>query len=336
MISRRLFGAHNGREVYLYTLSSDKLAVEVCDFGAALRALRVKTDNGETDVCLGFNSVADYLASDSYCGATVGRVANRIGGGRFELNGVEYSLDKNDGGNCNHGGFDGFDRRLFRAEVRGDVLALYLSSPDGDRGFPGRLDLRVDFSVDGNKLKITYTASAIGADTYFAPTCHAYFNLDGEGSGSALGNVLKIAAEEFLPLTRAHLPTGERRCVSGTAFDFRTDKPLGRDIGQSDSQLLEADGYDHNFIISAHPCASAFSPRTGIRMELDTDLPGLQLYTANYLCAGGGKSGAYNARDAFCLEPQYFPDAVNVPAFPSPLIKAGTTRSNFILYTFFE
>ena len=333
MITRRVFDNYAGRDVYVYTLESDEIAVEVCDFGAAVRALRVKTLSPAVDVCLGFDSVRAYLDSDTYCGATVGRIANRVAGAKFTLNGKVYTLDRNDGNNCNHSGYNGYDRRFYDAKVSGDTLSLALESPDGDRGFPGRLRLRVDFTVRGGALEIKYVATA-DADTYFAPTCHAYFNLAGEGSGDATDTVLRINADAYTPLTAEHIPTGEIRGVAGTPFDFREPKPLARDIAAEDKQLLDAGGYDHNFVLAGRPCAVVRSPRTGITMTLDTDLPGLQLYTANFLKGCKGKTAQYNARDAFCLEPQYFANAVNTPTFPSPLIKAGETRVNFIRFIF--
>lgn len=332
MISRRLFDRYGGRDAFVYTLESDSLAVEVCDFGAAIRALRIKAA-GDLDVCLGFNSLADYLGSKTYCGATVGRVANRIAGGRFTLGGRTYELDRNDGDNCNHSGFDGYDRRFFTARTDGDALTLTLDSPDGDQGFPGALSLAVRFAVRGNGLTISYTATS-DRDTYFAPTCHAYFNLGGEGSGDATDTLVRIAADAFTPLNAAHIPTGEVRAVAGTPFDFRTAKPLVRDLASGDAQLTAASGYDHNFVLAGHPSATAFSPQTGVRLTLDTDLPGLQLYTANFLGGCPGKTTRYNARDAFCLEPQYFPNAVNTPSFPSPHLKAYETRTNYIKYKF--
>lgn len=333
MITRRLFDSYRGRDVYVFTIENDFLAVEVCDFGGAIRALRLKKHNG-LDVCLGFGSVGEYLASDSYCGATVGRVANRVAGAEFALNGHRYALDANDGANCNHSGAGGFDRKFFDGEANGDRLTLSLVSPDGDGGFPGRLELRVVFELDGCALTVKYEATS-DADTFFAPTCHAYFNLAGEGSGNVGDTLLSIAADRFTPLRSDHIPTGELRSVDGTPFDFRKEKALGRDIDAENEQLSGAGGYDHNFIINAHPCAIARSPRSGVGLELDTDLPGLQLYSANFLNGCRGKSGIYNARDAFCLEPQFFPNAVNTPAFPSPLLRAGLSRTNFITYKFF-
>ena len=333
MISRRLFDRYDGRDVYVYTLASEDVAVEVCDFGAAVRALRVKRRESAVDVCLGFDSVRDYLASGTYCGATVGRVANRIAGAAFTLRGKTYTLDRNDGDNCNHSGYNGYDRRFYVASVRGETLSLALDSADGDQGFPGSLAMRADFTVRGKELRIEYAATA-AADTFFAPTCHAYLNLGGEGSGDATDTVLQIAADAYTPLTDAHIPTGEIRAVTGTPFDFRAPKSLARDIAANDAQLLAARGYDHNFVLCGHPCAVARSPQTGITLTLDTDLPGLQLYTANFLNGCRGKTACYAARDAFCLEPQYFANAVNIPSFPSPLIKAGETRRNFITYKF--
>lgn len=325
------FGSFRGRDVHLYTLTGDGLTVGVTDFGAAVQFIRLATRAGEKDVTLGYNDIEARIASGTYCGATIGRVANRIRGG-FGLGGVRYELAGNEGANCNHGGLSGFDKRFFDAEDSGSALSLTLLSPDGDGGFPGNMRLRVTYTVTGRTLSVRYDAES-DADTLFSPTCHIYFNLGGEDCGSAMDTRLRINAAHYTPVGPDRIPTGELRAVDGTPFDFRTIKRIGRDIGADDDQLLLCGGYDHNYVLCSSHAATAECERTGATLDLYTDLPGLQLYTANGL-GGVGKTREYRPRDAFCLEPQFFPNAINTPGFAPPLLKKGEKTSYYIKYVF--
>ncbi len=323
---------YRGRDVGLYILRGDGFAVGVTDFGASVRFIRICTPRGEKDVTLGYNRTTALVASGAYCGATIGRVANRIGGAAFCLGGVRYALDCNEGKCCNHGGFSGFDKHFFAAaEERGGVT-MSLVSPDGEGGFPGTLRLQVKFRVEGKVLTVVYEAES-DADTLFSPTCHIYFNLGGEESGSALDTALRINASHYAPIDGAHLPTGELRRAAGTPFDFRSFKRIGRDIGADDGQIRLCGGYDHNFALCGEHAATAFCDATGIKLDLYTDLPGLQLYTANGL-SGQGKTRRYAPHDAFCLEPQYFPNAVNTAGFRPPILRSGRKATHYIRYEF--
>lgn len=332
MIEKIFFDSYEGQNCYIYVLHGDGIEVGITDFGAAIQFLRVQTKKGVKDICLNYPTVAERVESGTYCGATIGRVANRIKEAKFNLNGREYSVSANDGKNCNHGGEDGFDKRLFEAEVKGDILLLKLFSADGDQGFPGNLNLTVEYKLDGKNFGIRYTAES-DADTVWAPTSHLCFNLNGEGSGSALDTVLKINADEITPSDINHIPVGDKKFVVGTPFDFTKPRPIGLTVNQPDEQLTMAKGYDHNYILKGSYAATAFNAASGIKMDLYTDLPGLQLYSGNYL-KGKGKSGEYRPRDGICLEPQYFPDAVNIEMFLSPMLKANRVKAHYIRYEF--
>lgn len=332
MIEKTLFDQFNGQDVFLYRLCNPDVEVGITDFGAAIQSLSLHTQRGWIDVCLGYPTIRQRLDSGTYCGATIGRVANRIGGAAFRLNGKRYRLSANEGKNCNHGGEEGFDKRFFQAEMRGDILRLSLLSEDGDQGFPGRFLFSVEFSLQGKSLQIVYCGES-DCDTLWSPTCHAYFNLNGEGRGNILGHVLTIRSDKVTPVDGELLPAGTIDDVADTPFDFRLPKAIGAGLSAADKQLILANGYDHNYLLSGEHAASVFSGQSGIRMDLYTDLPGLQFYSGNGL-NGRGKSGAYGPRDGFCLEPQYIPDAVNHTRFPSPVLEANRARKYYIRYEF--
>lgn len=326
---KRLYGIYNGREVYAHALTGGDLTAEVLDLGGIVHALRYRG----VDVCLGFRTVEDYLASGSYAGAAVGRVANRIAGGRFTLDGRTCDIVRNDGENTNHGGAEGFDRRVFDAEERADgTLALTMVSPDGDQGFPGRLTFTAEYSVRGDELTVRYSAVS-DRDTLWAPTCHLYFALSGESAPTLDDTMLRINAQTYAPI-RGHLPTGEVRSVEGTPFDFREYRCIATAIAEGGDALAATGGYDHNFFPSGTPSASAYCKSTGIKLEISSDLPGLQLYTSGGLARVRGKTATYGPRTAFCLEPQFVPNAVNLSGFDVPVLKAGKKRVHTIVYRF--
>ena len=247
------------RKPQLFRLESEGISAEISDFGAAVTRLRVG-EGTLRDVALGFDDVNEYIESGSYCGATIGRVANRIGGARFSLGGREYKLPANDGDNCNHGGTEGFDRKFFTADCRGDIIELTYKSADGEMGFPGNLTLTVRYKISPRRLDITYTA-VCDKDTLWAPTCHLYFNLDGAEKGNCLGNMLKINAQNYTPLKKGMIPSGEILPVAGTPFDFTSFHALGERIGEKCAQLELAGGYDHNFCLSGEHAAPTTTDR---------------------------------------------------------------------------
>lgn len=329
MIEKILFDTYKDRNVWLYKLSNDKLKVGITDFGGAIQYIKVNTPDGEKDVCLGFASVAEYLASGTYCGATIGRVANRIGGAEFTLNGKNFKLSVNDGNNTLHGGANGFDKLFFDVELRGDVLVFSLDSPDNDMGFPGNLNFKTEFELIGETLQIKYIAKS-DKDTLWIPTCHAYFNL---GDENIYNTSLRIYADKYTPIDGGLIPTGDICSVKGTPFDFSDFKPIGRDIKEDCEQLKLAGGYDHNFVLKDRHAATARSEKRGITMDVYTDMPGLQFYSGNMI-KGNGSKGKLSPRDGFCLEPQFFPNSVNIKSFDSPVLKAGETKVHYIHYVF--
>ncbi len=336
-VSVRPFGlTRAGEEVMAYTITNSCGAGAVLlDYGATVQSLLVPDRDGRlTDVVLGYDSVAGYEAGAAFIGATIGRVGNRIGGARFSLNGREYALAKNDGENTLHGGSRGFDRYVWQAEIV-DALSVRFSrlSPDGEENFPGNLQVSVRFTLDeACALHIVYDAVS-DADTLVNLTNHSYFDLS--GCGRAMEQTLRLNAERFLELGPGTLPDGTILPVAGTPFDFRISKPVGRDIDADDAQLRAGGGYDHNFCLSGGHAATLESAVTGIRMDTYTDLPGVQLYSGNFLGDQPGKGGRKtHNRGAVCLETQLYPNAMNCWGFPSPVLRAGQRLHSETCYAF--
>ena len=298
-------------------------SVTVLDYGAAIQSLIVPDQTGRgVDVVLGYDGAAAYEANDGYLGATIGRVGNRIGGASFSLNGVTHTLAKTDGENHLHGGVRGFDKRMWRMSAEGETLVCERLSPDGEEGYPGNLNVRVTFTfAEDRVLRIQYDADT-DRDTPVNLTNHSYFNLN--GGGSVLGHRLQISAERFCENDASCLPTGHLPYVEGTPFDFRMGKEIGADIEAADDQLRRFGGYDHNYVLSGKTAAKLFSPESGIELTVGTDLPGMQLYTANSLTERVGKGGqTMGPHGAVCLETQLFPNAMNCWGFPSPVLRKG-------------
>ncbi len=340
-LKQELFGrTAAGAPVRRYTLTNGRVAVAVLDRGVTLQSVTVPGREGPVDVLLGYDDVRSYEENDGYLGAFVGRVANRIAGGRFCLAGAEYALACNNGPNHLHGGLDGFDRRLFTLTEEGpEHLAFVLESEAGDQGYPGAVHVEVRLQLLEDGFSLAWKAEA-DEPTLFGPSCHAYWNLAGQGSGGVLDQQLKLFAAAYTPVDATLIPTGEVRGVAGTPFDFTAAKPLGREIAAPDPQLGFGGGYDHNFVLQGetgvpHPCAEAYSPATGVCMRMDTTLPGVQLYTGNCLEEVQGKGGAaYGRHSGFCLEPQYFPDAVHRPEFEQNLLLPAKPQRHVTTWRF--
>lgn len=332
MIEKLFFDNYDGQDCYLYVLHGEGIEVGITDFGAAVQYIRLRTKKGVKDVALGYPNVEERIKSGTYCGATIGRVANRIKGAQFVLNGVKYKVLPNEGENCNHGGKEGFDRKLFKAETEGDILKLSYDSNDGEQGFPGNLAFTVEYELTGRTLEIRYFAVS-DKDTLWSPTCHTYFNLNGENSENINDCVLKINSRKVTRLDKEHIATGEVAFVGGTPFDFTKPKPIGVAISCNDEQLAWSGGFDVNYVLDGAHGASVFNAESGVKLDVYTDLPGLQFYSGNYI-KGNGKSGRYVPRCGFCLEPQFFPNAVNIPQFETPLLKAGKPAFHYIRYAF--
>jgi len=324
------------------------LSARVITLGATLQSLVVPGRDGTgADIVLGYSTAAAYLDQPQYFGSTVGRFANRIANGRFELDGTEYELEINDGQNHLHGGLLGFDKVVWNIELttEGPTASVVLTyrSPDGEGGYPGTLDVRATYRLDDNNdLTIEYAATT-DSPTVVNITNHSYFNLAGEdGATDIMSHKLTMAAEQYTPADATLIPTGELRDVAGTPFDFREPQVIGRNIRDgSDEQILIGRGYDHNFVISGEPGdlrlgARLEDPVSGRVMELLTTAPGVQFYSGNFLNGSvTGKSGrVYRQGDALCLEPQVFPDAPNKPAFPTARLDPGDTYTNTMVLRF--
>jgi len=324
---------------------ADGFEVTIISYGAAVQALHVPDRDGKlADVVLGHDDLQPYLASRRYFGATVGRYANRIAGGAFTLDGQQYRLPVNDGPNSLHGGLHGFDRKNWTIEALGDAsVTLSCISPDGEEGYPGTLSTRVTYSLTGNsELTIAFEATT-EATTVVNLTHHGFVNLGGvEQSGDILDHVLTLHADRYLPVDAVAIPLGGPAQVAGTPFDFREPQPIGARIRQADEQLRLGRGYDHNFCLSdqrlAAPrlAARVEHPLSGRVMELLTDQPGLQFYSGNFLdgTAAGKFAQLYRQSDAFCLEPQAWPDTPNRPDYPSARLDPGQTYRHTSIYRF--
>lgn len=335
----------DGKQVTLVTaVNSNGMGMEVMDYGATLVAVTVPDRAGRLrDVVLGYDDVADYMRHGGYLGATIGRNGNRIGKSVVTIGGKDYSLDKNEGENNLHGGFHGFDRRIWNMELDEANLSVtfQLHSPNGDQGFPGNVDVKVTYTLtEDNAIQIQYEGTT-DADTILNMTNHSYFNLDGHDSGDVLEQKLWLDADAFTVVDSESIPTGENAKVEGTPMDFRTEKTIGRDIEADFEQLKLTGGYDHNFVLNhqgegIRKVAKGTGAVSGIVMEVFTDLPGVQLYTANYVTSDQvGKGGhAYEKRTAFCLETQVYPDANHHVDFPTSIVKAGQTYQTTTIYKF--
>lgn len=330
-----------GGEAQCVRLSGGGLEAEVLSYGGALRSLRVPSRRGLLDVALGFDSLEAYREQTGFCGAIVGRCANRIGGSRFALGGREYLLPKNDGENHLHGGPAAFDKRLWTIEDASDSrLVLSLVSADGDAGYPGRLDVRVTYTLADGALTIDYYAVS-DADTVCNLTSHAYFNLSGHGSGPVSAQRVSIFGDAYTPTDGSLIPTGAIEPVEGTPMDLRAGVVIGEGADAPFEALRLAGGFDQNWVVSGEagtlrPAARAVSDETGVCMDVLTTQPGVQFYSGNGMDGfPRGKGGApYARRWGFCLETQAFPDAVNHPNFPSPVLKKGAEYHHRTVFRF--
>lgn len=341
--NRTAFGRMpDGTQVDQITLRSGAMTCQILTYGGAVRVLTVPDRAGHpVDVALGFDTLEDYRAQDKYMGAIVGRYANRIGGAKFTLNGTEYRLYANDGPNSLHGGQVGFDKQVWTVETLTDSsVTLSLVSPDGQEGYPGTLKVQVTYTLENGALKIEYRAES-DRDTVCNLTNHTYFNLSGQGSGSVEGQYIRLDAACYTPAEAGSIPTGETAPVEVTPMDLRRIQPIGERIDEPFRQLTLAGGYDHNWVLADHRApkkfARAWSPDTGIAMDVTTDLPGVQFYTGNFIegCPAGKGGVVYGNRHGFCLETQFFPDTPNQPSFPSCVLRAGEEYHSTTIYAFF-
>ncbi len=334
---KKFFGnTPDDNAAYLYTIRCGKMKAVISDFGATLVQLYVPDSQGNpADVVLGFDSPADYAASNTYLGATVGRNANRIQNAAFVFDNTTYSLPANEVPNSLHSGPNGFERRIWQVtEHRQSSICLILHSPHLDQGFPGNADICVTYTLTPDSLRISYDGIA-DRDTVFNMTNHSYFNLAGhDHPEKAMEQVLSMPARFFTPADSTSIPTGECRSVVGTPMDFRIPKPLGKDIGADYEPLHLQKGYDHNFEVFCNPCAFLSDPESGRSMAVYTDCPGIQLYTANYTNCSGKDGQSYPPRSGVCLETQFYPDSVNHPEWKQPFVAAGKRYKSETVYRF--
>ena len=343
-VKKETYGTHKGKEVYLFTLTNkDGNVLKLTNFGARIVWIEVPDKNGKKEnVTFGFDTFDAMIKGDPYFGAVVGRYANRIAKGKFTLDGVEYTLARNNGPNSLHGGPGGWHSSVWDAEIvpKTEFATVKFSfrSPDMEEGYPGNMDVEAVYTwTDKNEIVIDYKCTT-DKKTVFNITNHAYFNLHGVGNGDILDHVVTINASNITPVDSNLIPTGELRPVTGTPFDFTTPHSIGERINEKYDQLILGKGYDHNFVLDkkGEVAATVYDPTTGRFMEVITDQPGVQFYCGNFLngrlIGYGGKP--YNFRTGLCLETQHFPDTPNQPNFPTAVLNPGETFKSQTIYRF--
>jgi aldose 1-epimerase len=347
-VNKAVFGkTPEGENVDVYTLTNTEgMEVRTITFGGIITSIRVPDKTGKLgDVALGFNSLEPYLKNPPYLGAIIGRYGNRIARGSFTLDGKTYTLATNNRPNHLHGGNKGFDKVVWKAESfkSPDSVGIIFThtSPDGDEGYPGKLSMRVTYTLNNkNEIAFDYEATTDKA-TPVNLTQHSYFNLAGEGNGDILGHVMTIHASKMTPVDQSLIPTGELAAVENTPFDFRNGFSIGTRINSTDTQMRYGNGYDHNYVIDRNgnglaPAAHVEEPTTGRVLEISTTEPGMQFYTGNFLDGTLiGKAGKpYARRNGFALETQHYPDSPNKPMFPNTILKPGDTYRSKTVYAF--
>jgi aldose 1-epimerase len=346
-IDQRPFGTlPDGTAVDLYVLRNAEATVSIATYGGTVVSLEVPDAFGKrADVVLGFDDVSGYAAkTNPYFGAIIGRYGNRIGKGRFTLDGKEYTLARNDGENHLHGGLKTFDKVVWAARPfvtgAGPALELRYRSVDGEEGYPGNVDVQVLYTLSGSALQIDYGATT-DAPTHVNLTNHAYFNLEGEGNGTILDHRLQLPASRFTAVAPGLIPTGEIRGVEGTPLDFLRPTRIGDRIDADDPQLRMGFGYDHNFVLDRGTGAPPWNagrvvaPVSGRVMEVLTTEPGVQFYSGNHIDNLAGKGGkVYVRRGGLCLETQHYPDTPNRPEFPSTVLRPGEKYATSTIYRF--
>ncbi len=335
----------NGDSTDLYLLkNANGMEVTVTNYGGRIVSVMVPDKEGNMqDVVLGYDSIADYMAVNNDFGATIGRYANRIANGKVTIEGVEYDLPTNNFGHTLHGGPNGFQKQIFKGmQPDSQSVVLTYLSVDGEENFPGNLNVKVTMTLtDDNAIDIAYEAET-DKETVVNLTNHSYFNLSGDPSQTILDHMLTIHADEYTPVDRTFMTTGAIEKVEGTPMDFRTAMAIGEKIDQYDfEQLKNGDGYDHNWVLNTKGdvsmvAASLWSPVTGIRLDVYTNEPGIQIYSGNFLdgTATGKKGITYQKRAAVCLETQKYPDTPNKPDWPSAYLKPGEKYTSRCIYKF--
>lgn len=319
-----------------FRLSDEKgQFADILNYGGRIHKLCILNNKGDlVDVVAGFNNILDYQNPNPYFNAVIGRVANRIGNACFTINGKEYKLNANEKENQLHGGLNGFDKKLFNCEIKGDSLVLYYLSPDGEEGYPGNLSAEVAYTFKNGSLTIEYRAKT-DKTTHCNLTNHAYFNLDGSFDAPIYDTELYLNSSKMLEIDNNLIPTGGLLNIIDTPCDFKRTKPIGRDIEKEYQPLKQAGGYDFAFILDDNNSlsASAYSNKSGILLEVHTDAPSIQFYSGNFLDGIDGKK-KINYRGCFCLETQGYPSACNREGFPSTLLKEDECFIRTTKYSF--
>ena len=333
----------DGRAAELYTMKNKNgMEVSISTFGGAVQKILIPTKKGNIDVVLGYDDVSGYEKQDTYIGSLIGRVGNRIAKGRFILNGKEYKLYINNGNNHLHGGKVGFDKKIWTTQAENDnEIKLSYISQDGEEGYPGELSVCVSYKLVGcNTLIIDYRAHTT-KDTLCNLTNHSYFNLSGYASGNVGEQTVQLFAKEYTSADRESIPHGEILPVKGTPLDLREAKPMKAGWDADFETIKDAGGYDHNFVVPEYngnlkKIAKAHSDKTGISMTVFTTLPGFQFYTGNYLDpkVKGKNNTPLERRSGYCFESQYFPNAINVSSFVTPILRAGNVYRATTAYHF--
>ena len=344
MVRKDVFGTHNGKEIYLLTLTNKAgNVVRVTNFGAKINWIEIPDKNGKKDnVTFGYDTFDETLKGDMSFGSVVGRFANRIAKGKFTLDGVVYNTPVNNGPNTLHGGPAGWHSVVWNTEILKDskfpAVKFTYVSPDMEAGFPGKVNASITYTwTDNNEIVMDYTCTT-DKRTVVNVTNHAYFNLHGAGNGDILDHILTLKASAFTPIDSFMIPPGEIRPVAGTPFDFNTPHTIGERIGEKYDQLVLGHGYDHNYILDnkEEVDVTVYEPVSGRMLEVITDQPGMQLYTGNFLdgkqIGHGGK--AFNFRSGLCLESGHYPDSPNHPDFPTTVLNPGETFKSTTIYRF--
>ena len=349
-IFKQFFGeTKNGEEIFIYKLSNRfGASVEIINYGSTVVSINVPDRKGYIDnVTLGFNCLKEYEKQNEYFGSTIGRFANRIANGKFTLNDQTYHLSKNNNGNTLHGGHDGFDTKVWAADVSIDktehpVLHLKTSSFDGENGFPGSIKVEVIYRFDNkNQLTIDYKAKS-NTPTIINLTNHCYFNLNGHGSNNATDHHLKINSQHYTPLNTDMVPTGNIQSVQNTPFDFSASKKIAANIDDTCEQIMLANGFDHNWVLKNQNCskiihaATLYSPQTGRTLDVSTNHTGMQFYSGNHIPEQvfPGTNILHRPRSGICLEAQGFPDSPNHLNFPTNTLNPDEIYSRRIIYKF--
>ncbi|WP_226992254.1 aldose epimerase family protein [Aliiglaciecola lipolytica] len=345
-VNLQLYGTLEDKTpVYMAKITnSHGLEVDVISYGGIITRMLTPDKTGVMgNIVHGFDNLDDYVKSNPYFGAIIGRYGNRIAKGKFTLNGTEYHLATNDGENHLHGGMQGFDKNIWDmtpfATANSAGVVLRLTSPDGDQGYPGKLVTEVTYTLtNDNTLDMTFTATT-DKPTIVNLTQHTYFNL--AGKGDILSHQLQIPSSQITPVDSGLIPTGKLVSVAGTPFDFRQPKAIGKDIENNDQQLKFGKGYDHNYVLKTQPdnklieAANVYEPNTGRTLIVRTVEPSVQFYSGNFLDGSTSQKGTvHHYRSAFCLEPQHNPDSPNQSAFPSTTLMPSDVYSTRIVYEF--